>query len=436
MKKKLLSFALSLVLVLSLTACRDSATTASDSGAQESAALSSMEASTGESAVSSSASQAAQTDPSAAGGSSENNSQSTQESTPTAAGESAAASAGAVNSADLTNATNASDMTGSSNMANVTAAGNGLGAGGSAASTDNQLTIALFGLDANKNPSGDDPESWAKLMRQFRSDCTMIANINMDTGEVKLVSVYRDTFLNTGDDKYQKCNAAYARGGATQAVEMLNTNLDLNIDKYIAVSYHSLMDLIDGLGGITIDVEKAALNEINGYQNTIVTDLGLSGYTPVTESGSQTLNGLQATAYCRLRHDFPRGDLDRAAHQRKVLKAIEEKAKQTDAVTLAALFTKVFAKIHTNLDMETLADLVANIDNYSIAGEAGFPADDMVKIATLGKSGSCVVPIDLESNVIRLHQFLYDQENYTPSQTVKDINATIIEKASPYVSFD
>lgn len=414
MKKRLLSLALSLILIFSLTACKDSTMTKeSGSGAQESTNESSMEASNGESPdMTSTPSQEAQTGLSATEGGA--NPESTQETNPALAEESTAVSAGTAN----------------------VAAGNVPGSSTSAASTENQLTIALFGLDANKNPSGDDPESWAKLMRQFRSDCTMIANINLDTGEVKLVSVYRDTFLNTGDDKYQKCNAAYARGGATQAVEMLNTNLDLNIDKYIAVSYHSLMDLIDGLGGITIDVEEAALKEINGYQNTIVTDLGLPGYTPVTESGSQTLNGLQATAYCRLRHDFPRGDLDRAAHQRKVLKAIEEKAKQTDAVTLAALFTKVFAKIHTNLDVNTLTDLVTNIDNYSIAGETGFPADDMVKIATLGKSGSCVVPIDLESNVIRLHQFLYGQENYEPSQTVKDINATIIEKASPYVSFE
>ena len=407
MKKRLLSFILSLIIMFGLTACTDSAaTTASDGEAQDPATESSMEASNTE-PMTSSASGESRTGLSAAGSTT----------APESPQESASTSASAANTSNVT-------------------VGNAPAENAPTASTENQLTIALFGLDANKNPSGDTPESWAKLMREFRSDCTMIANIDMNTGEVKLVSVYRDTFLNTGDDKYQKCNAAYARGGATQAVEMLNTNLDLNIEKYIAISYHSLMDLIDGLGGITIDVEKAALNEINGYQNTIVTDLGLPGYTPVTESGPQTLNGLQVTAYCRLRHDFPRGDLDRAAHQRKVLKAIEEKAKQTDAATLAALFTKVFAKIHTNLDMDTLAELVANIDSYSIAGEAGFPADDMVKIATLGKSGSCVVPIDLESNVIRLHQFLYGQEDYTPSQTVKDINATIIEKASPYVSFE
>lgn len=300
---------------------------------------------------------------------------------------------------------------------------------------DEYLTIALFGLDANKNPSGNDADSWAKLMRQFRSDCTMIANINMTTGDIKLVSVYRDTFLNTGTDTYQKCNAAYAKGGAEQAVKMLNMNLDLDIENFIAVSYHSLMDLIDGLGGIYIDVEEAALGEINGYQQTIVTDLGLPAYTPVTESGNQLLNGLQVTAYCRLRHDFPRGDLDRAAHQRKVLKAIEERAKQTDSATLAALFTKVAGKIHTNIDISTLSELVSNINKYTIADESGFPADDMVKIATLGKSGSCVVPIDLERNVIWLHQFLFDDEDYTPSQTVKEINAVIIEKASPYVSF-
>ena len=79
--------------------------------------------------------------------------------------------------------------------------------------------IALFGVDPRNG----------KLLKGTRTDTIMICSINETTGDVKLVSVYRDTYLNVGNDVYNKCNSAYAKGGPEQAINMLNTNLDLNI---------------------------------------------------------------------------------------------------------------------------------------------------------------------------------------------------------------
>lgn len=79
----------------------------------------------------------------------------------------------------------------------------------------------------------------------------IIANINNDTKEVKLVSVFRDTFLDVGEESFQKCNAAYAKGGPEQALTMLNKNLDLNITDYVTVDFEAIVECVDLLGGIT-----------------------------------------------------------------------------------------------------------------------------------------------------------------------------------------
>ena len=105
--------------------------------------------------------------------------------------------------------------------------------------------IALFGVDSTTGA----------LTKNTRSDTIMIASINQDTGECKLVSVYRDTYLNLSNDAYNKCNSAYAKGGPEQAISMLNMNLDLNITDFVTVGFAGLADTIDALGGVYIDVD-------------------------------------------------------------------------------------------------------------------------------------------------------------------------------------
>lgn len=287
------------------------------------------------------------------------------------------------------------------------------------------VNVALFGVDAITTNG---------LYKGSRSDSIMIASINMDTGDIKLVSVYRDTYMNLGTDTYNKCNHAYASGGAEQAIKMLNMNLDLDITNFVTVNYQSLIDLVDGLGGIYIDVDKNELKHINNYQITINKDLNLGGYTPVKETGYQKLNGLQATAYCRIRYDLPGGDFDRAANQREVLKAIEEQAKKTDAATLTAVFNDVIDEVYTSMDSKDLLELVGNIGNYRIVEEAGFPEESMRTTGNIGAKGSCVIPTDLESNVVWLHKFLFEKESYTVSDTVKECGSQIKTDTSSYIN--
>lgn len=285
------------------------------------------------------------------------------------------------------------------------------------------MNIALFGVDATKE---------SQLYKGSRSDSIMIASINMDTGDIKLVSVYRDTYLNIGTDSYQKCNAAYSYGGAEQAVKMLNMNLDMDITNFVTVGYKGLSEVIDGLGGVYIDVDSEEIKHINNYQIGIAEVLKCD-YTPVTETGMQLLNGLQATAYCRIRYTAG-NDFKRAARQREVIQAIEDQAKKADYATLSKVFNSAIDDIYTSLDSKDILELLSNIANYRIVDEGGFPEETMRTTGNIGAKGSSVVPLDLESNVVWLHQFLFDDANYTVTDSVKEYSRKIAADTSPYLN--
>lgn len=302
--------------------------------------------------------------------------------------------------------------------------------------------IALFGVDA-KNEKG--------LYKDYRSDTIMIASINLDSGDIKLVSVYRDTYLNLGTDKYNKCNGAYAAGGAEQAVKMLNMNLDMDITDFVTVGYAGLAEVIDGLGGVWIDVDKDEMKHINNYQYSIIgkyaskyiqvpSDLN---FTPddyfkdydvklVKEAGYQRLNGLQATAYCRIR--YVGSDFQRTERQREVIKAIEAQAKQASVTTLLKVFESAMGDIYTSLDEDTIKELLPKIAEYRIVDEGAFPGVNGRVSVSMGAKGSCEVPEDLASSVAWLHEFLFDDEQYEVSDTVKEISAQILKDARVYNS--
>ncbi|MCR5486477.1 MAG: LCP family protein [Lachnospiraceae bacterium] len=278
--------------------------------------------------------------------------------------------------------------------------------------------VALFGVDAGET----------------RTDTIMIASLNQDTGDIRLCSVYRDTYLNLGNDTYNKANGAYARGGAEQAIKMLNMNLDLTIDDYITVNFQALEDVINDLGGIEIDVQAEEIGFLNDYQTSIVQGLGggkPTGETviPVTSAGLQTLNGLQATAYCRIR--YTKGDdFRRTERQRTVLKEIAKKAKTAGLPTLNKIIDDVLPEVKTSMTASEFADYAAKAAGLNVVDAQGFPFERVT--GTMGKAGSCVVADDMGQNVEELHAFLYGESDYSPTNTVQEISKKIQNDRNAY----
>ena len=279
--------------------------------------------------------------------------------------------------------------------------------------------IALFGLDTRQAGS---------LGKGNRSDTIMVASINNDTKDVKIVSIYRDSYLNLANDKYRKCNEAYSVGGPEQAVAMLNMNLDLKIDHYMSVDFLAVSEVVDLLGGIEIDVDEYEIEHLNNY--TVETSKVTGKKTQkLTKTGLQTLDGVQATSYCRIRYTAG-DDFKRTERQREVLETIAKKAKTMSVSQLDEIVKKVFPMCATNMTVDQLLAIAANGLSYNIVGTSGFPFD--VVTDSVGSAGSCVVPVDMENNVKQLHTYLFDATDYQPSETVVKISDKIKNDTGVY----
>jgi LCP family protein required for cell wall assembly len=273
--------------------------------------------------------------------------------------------------------------------------------------------IALFGVDSR---SGE-------LESGTNSDTIMICSINNKTGEIKLVSVYRDTYLDLSNGTYSKANASYAIGGAEQAISMLNKNLDLDITDFVTVNFESIIKMVDKIGGIEMDITEEERGWLNGYLVETSEVTGES-YTTLEEAGYQTLTGIQAMAFCRIRYTTG-WDYKRTERQREVLTKIFQKAQSQGVATLLSIANDMLPYISTSLSTTDILSLVAGLGKYSIGETAGFPFE---KQAADISAGDVVVPVNLAQNVTELHEYLFDETGYTPSSTVQEISDRIISE--------
>lgn len=273
--------------------------------------------------------------------------------------------------------------------------------------------IAIFGVDSRDN----------LLETSTHSDTIIVASINRETKDIKLASIYRDTYVDIPDKGYNKINAAYFKGGYSLALNTINRNFDLDIKEYVTVNFNALCQVIDLLGGITLDITQDELKYVNGYTREL-NEINGTNIGKLKSAGTQVVNGTHATAYARIRYTSG-GDIKRAERQRIVVDKILEKAKSTDLLTLNSIINEIFPQIYTNLDSLALLSLSTDLLSYSIVEQTGFPFENS---AEYYKEISYVFPINLSANVTKLHEFLFNTTDYVPSPTVQSISTEITNR--------
>lgn len=281
-------------------------------------------------------------------------------------------------------------------------------------------TIALFGGDSREG----------QLEAGTHADTIIVASIDKETKEIKLMSIYRDTLVQEADGRLKKANNAYFQGGPQEAINMLNRNFDLDIEHYVTVDFKALADTIDLLGGIEMDVSAEEAVETNKY--IVETAMVVDKEVNYVSEGVQILDGVQAVTYARIRKNVG-GDYARTERQRLVIQKVVEKAKQTDLVTINAIIDKIFPQVSTSFSLGELVKLAAGVLQYELGETSGFPFEHAD--SSIEGVGSVVVPLGVAENVEELHAFLYPKDEYTVSQTVVDI-ASEIEDASGYTRED
>ncbi|MCI8397496.1 MAG: LCP family protein [Clostridia bacterium] len=284
--------------------------------------------------------------------------------------------------------------------------------------TTGYMNILLFGVDAR-----DQNESYTESL----SDVIMIVSINQDTKKVKIASVYRDTYLQ--DPVTKKCDKvthAFLKGGPSRSINTINTNLDLDIKEYVAINFNVVIDLVDAVGGIELDISKEEAKHMKNYITEMNNCTGhKSKY--ITTPGVQLVDGIQATAYARQRYTGT-GDWERTERQREVLNKVFEKIKTTNLSNLNKIADTVLSQISTNIEKKQILYLLTQAASYEVEETVGWPeevGDYWVYEPMKIWYGA---PINLEKQVIKLHEYLFGKVDYQVSPTVKAISDKIIKE--------
>lgn len=275
-------------------------------------------------------------------------------------------------------------------------------------------TFAFFGVDSRAEEN------------KGRSDVIMLITINNDKKSVKVTSVYRDTLLDISGDgsDSEKCNAAYAWDGPEGAVDMLERNLDVKIDGYFASNFKAVADAVDTVGGVKIYVQDSEIKYLNSYIKEYNEKFN-QNIPDVTEAGMQQLNGGQAVAYSRIRY-LEGGDFARTRRQQNVVSQMFQQIRRLDKDQQNKVFSNLYKTVDTDMSKSELMNMADVMIKYNLSDMGGFPYKKSGK--NLGSKGDCVIPCDLEENVIMFHKKVYGDKNYQPSETVKDYSSKIVNE--------
>lgn len=280
--------------------------------------------------------------------------------------------------------------------------------------------ILIVGVDARDNNT---------LISETNSDVLIVCSINNETKDVKLISIYRDTYLKMQNGEYRKANYQLMHGTVIDTINMLNENLDLQIDDYVVVNWAAVANVINLLGGIEVEVTDTMLsykNQINGYITEIVESTGI-GSVQIKQAGYQLLDGVQTVAYARIRYQNG-DDYGRTQRQREVIAKILEKAKKASPAKWNSIADAIFPQVATSLDLAEILSMLPNLTKYTITDTAGFPFNSQAVSSAIGPQyvREAVFPVDLKLNVIQLHKILFGTENYEPSDDVIEISNEIV----------
>ncbi len=285
---------------------------------------------------------------------------------------------------------------------------------------DKIYNIALFGIDTR------DPDSYKGL-----SDSIMILSIDTKEKEIKLISLMRDTLVPItykGKTTYGKLNSAYSKGGAELAVKTINENFGLDISEYATVNFYGMADIIDEMDGIEIEVQEKEINANNGLNHNIKEQASYLGVKPklVTKAGKQTLSGIQAVAWARIRSvstaEGVANDYGRTDRQRVVMEALLDKALSRNILKYPDIAKTMLGYVKTSLSFDEMWHLATSVLSSDVKfSQTRVPQSDYVITAPRIEGVGSTVYFNLDFAKDIIDAYIYqniDQETYLETNDI------------------
>ncbi len=253
------------------------------------------------------------------------------------------------------------------------------------------VNILLIGADKRSDET-----------EQGRSDSTMIATIDMKSGEIKLTSLMRDMYLEIPGYGQHKFNAAYSYGGVQLVYKTIAENFGVKLDGYVEVDMEAFREVVDLLGGVPMELteseayylQTAYVNSKHGEKNVV--------------AGENLLTPYQALAYCRIRQDVT-GEYGRTDRQRKVLISLYNQVKSEDLMTITNICMKALRYVTTDLSEKQIRSLMTSVITMGATDiqQLRIPIGGSYEEGRLNGTGAWVIQVDLDKNRQALEYFLF-----------------------------
>ncbi|MBQ6550552.1 MAG: LCP family protein [Lachnospiraceae bacterium] len=281
---------------------------------------------------------------------------------------------------------------------------------------------------------GTDARSQYSFENGINTDVMIIVSINNETGDIKMVSILRDTILKmedgTGAMAYDKANAQFSVSGISDTVSMINRNLGLDIGEYVIVNWYGVATVVNQLGGIELTIpNEKILTYFNSYLDFTNQATGL--WAPELHApGTYLMSGTQVVAFCRIRYGGY-NDQGRTDNQREAISKIFERAKtllsQGQINVLIDCAETGLGNVKTNLKLSDILYTATELSSYNMAGSMSFPQS----YTTAGTVGNYLakygvndplVANNFEEEVRQLHAFLFNDPNYQCTDFIKNVS--------------
>ena len=247
-----------------------------------------------------------------------------------------------------------------------------------------------------------------------RSDTIMIATVDNKNDSIKLTSLMRDIYVSIPGHRDNKLNTAYAFGGVELAMETVNENFDLNIKRYVVLDFSAFEEIIDAVGGISVELSGAEARAINrNLDKRAKTDPFSTAEHYVQDAGVHTLNGRQALAYARIR-DIGNDDFDRVERQQIVLSKLFDEVKTLNPLRFPSLLSAILPYIETNFTTFEVLSLSTAVLGFSDKQIHRFrlPVNGAFSPQTV-RGGASALVLDFDENNRIFHEFLNNNPRVT-----------------------
>lgn len=261
------------------------------------------------------------------------------------------------------------------------------------------FNILLIGSDSRKSGG-----------RKGLSDAMIIVSINKKTKTITATSVLRDIYLQIPGKQNNRINTAYALGGADLLMDTIEQNFKIQVDRYASVDFFAFIDIVDAVGGVTLEVTDKEIPVINKYVAEInhLTDQEET-LDQLTEPGTLLLNGKQALGYARNRY-VGNNDFERTARQRRVLEQVFHKVKDIGILELNSLMNKLLPQVTTNLTQGEIFSMILSLPSYAKYNLQQWSIPVSGSYSNMRIRGMAVLGIDFEKNIKEIQTRIYGVE--------------------------